>query len=157
MIFLISTMRRSEKEIKERDEIEDIIRRAEICRIAFSVDDQPYIVPVNFGYNNNCLFIHSAREGKKIDMIKRNSRVSFEMEIDTSVIIEDTACDCRTKYRSVIGTGRAYLIDDPQGKREGLDILMAHYSDKPYKYPDNRIAGMLIIKIEIDSLTGKKA
>jgi len=150
-------MRRSEKEIIDKVEIEDIIRRAEICRLALSVSDQPYIVPVNFGYKDNCLYIHSARAGQKIEMLKRNNRVSFEMEIGAEVILEETACDCRARYKSVIGTGRAYLVDDPEGKRKGLDILMAHYSERLFTFADNKIAGMLIIRIEIDSLTGKKA
>jgi len=150
-------MRRSEKEIIDKVEIEDIIRRAEICRLALSVSDQPYIVPVNFGYKDNCLYIHSAIAGQKIEMLKRNNRVSFEMEIGAEVILEETACDCRARYKSVIGTGRAYLVDDPEGKRKGLDILMAHYSERLFTFADNKIAGMLIIRIEIDSLTGKKA
>ena len=75
-------MRRGEREIKDRKEIEAIIERANVCRIGLSDGKMPYVIPMDFGYKDNCLYFHCAREGKKIDIIKRNNSACFEMDID---------------------------------------------------------------------------
>ena len=71
-------MRRKDKEIKDKEVIESIIKRATVCRIALSENNVPYIVPLSFGYKDNCLYFHSAPEGRKIDIIKQNNNVCFE-------------------------------------------------------------------------------
>jgi len=73
-------MKRSEREIKDRKEIEAIIERADVCRLGLSDDNMPYIIPMNFGYKDNRLYFHCAKKGKKIDIIKRNNSTCFEMD-----------------------------------------------------------------------------
>jgi uncharacterized protein len=150
-------MRRKEQEIVDRKEIDSIINRSEICRIALSVNDLPYIVPVNFGYKNNCLYFHSAKEGQKIDMIKFNNRVCFQMDADYSLITNNTACTWSMKYKSVIGFGRAVIVEDIAQKKKALDIIMAHYAEGTFEYADSEVDRLAIIKIEIESVTGKQS
>lgn len=150
-------MRRKEKEILDREEIESIIKKADVCRLAFSVDNNPYIVPLNFGYKENCLYFHTAKVGKKIDMIKTNNRVCFEMDIDHEVVKAGNPCDWNMKYRSVIGYGKAFVLEDIDDKRLALDIIVEHYSGRVNEYKEKLVDHLAIIKVQVESMTGKKS
>lgn len=151
-------MRRPDREIKDKKEIESIIRESKVCRIALIENNSPYIVPLCFGYENNCLYFHSARNGKKIDMIKKNDNVCFEFDIEDGFRKSQIPCKSSMKYRSVIGYGRAFLIDDINEKIHALDIIMEQYSNlnDTFEYQTDSIDNILIIKIEIKNITGKK-
>jgi nitroimidazol reductase NimA-like FMN-containing flavoprotein (pyridoxamine 5'-phosphate oxidase superfamily) len=151
-------MRKKEKEIKDKSVIESIIKRATVCRIALSEDNVPYIVPLNFGYKDNFLYFHSAKEGRKIDMIRKNKDVCFEIDIDSELIEAEHPCNWSTKYYSIIGFGEAFLVEGLEEKREALDIIMEHYSGKSsFEYPEKIINSLVIIKVRIESMTGKKS
>ena len=150
-------MRRKEKEILDREEIESIIKKADVCRLGLSDKNIPYIVPLNFGYKENCLYFHTAKAGKKIDMIKTNNRVCFEMDIDHEVVRAENPCDWNMKYRSVIGYGRAFLLEDIDEKRRALDIIVEHYSGRLNEYDEKLVNRLAIIKIQVKSMTGKKS
>ena len=149
-------MRRFEYEIQEQTEIEEIIRLAKICRLAMSVGDQPYLVPLCFGYEPGALYFHSAGEGKKLDMLETNDKVCFEFDLDYEFIEAENACDWELRYRSVIGFGRATILEDNEEKRRGFDLIMRQYSDRSFTYPDSEVKGTTIIKVDIRSMTGKK-
>lgn len=151
-------MRRTEKEITNRREIDFILSKATVCRIGFNDRDAPYIVPLNFGYSNNCLYFHSASEGKKIELIKRNSLVCFEVDIDHEIINTGIPCKWSSKYASVIGYGKASLVTDPTQKKDALNILIDHYSHgESCTFPEKNLKEVTIIKIEINQMTGKKS
>ena len=151
-------MRRKDKEIKDENTIESIIKRATVCRIGLSENNVPYIVPLIFGYKDNCLYFHSAREGKKIDMIGSNNGVCFEIDIDDEIVKGEEACGWSMKYYSVIGFGKAFLVEGFEEKREALDIIMEHYSGKlPFEYPEEAVNNAAIIKVKIERMTGKKS
>ena len=150
-------MRRKEKEIENKGAIEDIIARADVCRVGFVDGDQPYIVPVNFGYRDGVLFFHCAREGRKLDIIRKNNRVCLEIDIDHEMAINDVACEWGFKYKSVMGTGRAFIVDDYNEKCRALNIIMAHYTDKNFTYREDRVSEIYIVRIETDGLSGKQA
>ncbi len=103
-------MRRKEREITDIKEIERLIMGANICRIGFVDRDEPYIVPVFFGYESNTIYFHSARDGRKINLLKNNNKVCFELDTDIEMIQSDNSCNWSTKYRSVMGTGKASLL-----------------------------------------------
>ncbi|HQP31911.1 MAG TPA: pyridoxamine 5'-phosphate oxidase family protein [Deltaproteobacteria bacterium] len=149
-------MRRSDREITDHAQIEAILMRATVCRLAMCDEGWPYVVPLNFGYQAKCLFFHTAVQGRKLDIIQRNDRVCFEVESDNKIIESFEACGWSMRYASVIGFGRAKLIDDPAQKRAALDIIMRHYSDRSYTYPDDVLAKTAIIRIDIESMTGKR-
>ncbi len=150
-------MRRREKQITDRGVIESIIMKSSVCRLGLSEDDRPYIVPLCFGYSDNTLYFHAAQEGKKVEILKKNSTVCFEFDTDYEVVPSEKACKWDMRYRSVIGVGRASLIDDPESKRRAFDIIMKHYSGGEAGYSDAGIRNALIIKVEIENMTGKES
>ena len=151
-------MRRDEKEITDRNLIEEILNKATTCRIAMIDGDFPYIIPVNYGYKDNCIYIHSANEGKKIDVIKKNNNVCFEVEIDEEIVETDIPCTWSVNYQSVIGFGKAFILDSNDDKINGLNVLMEHYTGRTkHEYQQKSMEEMIIIKIEISSMTGKKS
>ena len=138
------------------DEIADTLKRAKVCRIAFISENGPYIIPLVYGYDGNHLYVHSSRRGKKIDILRKNSRVCFQ--IDTDVEIKESEIPCRwdVKYRSVIGWGNAVLIDDIEEKRGALNHIMRHYSgESTFEFSEEELDKVAVIKIEIDRITGK--
>ena len=150
-------MRKREKEITGKTAIEAIILRSTVCRLALSENDRPYIVPLCFGYKDNALYFHSARKGKKVDILRKNKRVCFEFDTDQETVSSESPCKWTMNYRSVIGNGRASLIHDPEAKRQAFDIIMHHYSDKLSAYSEAGLNNSLIIKVEIESMTGRQS
>lgn len=151
-------MRRKDRQINDSQLIEEILQTALICRIGMIAGDRPYIVPMNFAYHDQCLYLHSAKEGRKIEILKKNKQICFEIEQQTELVKSDDPCKWSMRYLSVIGFGRAFLIDDILAKKASLDIIMQKYSSQQFfEYPDNALNKILIIKIEIDEMTGKKA
>ena len=150
-------MRRSEREITDRAEIEEIIRKASICRLALSDNGTPYIVPVCFGYEHGTLYFHCAVEGRKLEILKRNNRVCFEMDIETKLVVAEKACGWGMKYRCVIGSGTASVVQDPAEKRKGLDTIMRQYSGPEGGYSREVLSRTAVVKVAIESLTGKQA
>ena len=150
-------MRRKDKEITDIGEIESIIRKSLVCRLGLADDGSPYIVPLCFGYKNNGLYFHSAKEGRKIEILKRNNDVCFEFDDNLEVQAGKAACDWGMKYRSVIGYGRASFIEDPEEMRKALDIIMRQYADGDFEYSEKLFEEALVIKVDISSMTGKKS
>ncbi len=153
-------MRRKERELTEKADIEEIISRAKVCRIAMVDNGEPYIVPLCFGYKNNALYFHSAREGRKIDILEKNSRVCFELDVDVEVVKGKDPCKWAMRYKSVVGWGAAVLVSDPDQKREALDIIMAHYAGQGeggFSYPDSIIEKTAVIRVNVGSMSGKKS
>jgi nitroimidazol reductase NimA-like FMN-containing flavoprotein (pyridoxamine 5'-phosphate oxidase superfamily) len=152
-------MRQKEKEITNTREIETIIQKAEVCRLGLAVDNTPYIVPLFFGYENNCLYIHCAKEGRKLDMIRQNNNVCFEMEVDTKITNRDKpACQWSSAYRSVIGYGSAFILENFEEKKQALDVIMRHYANRAsFEYKKKAVEEVAIIKIIVDHMRGKKS
>ena len=149
-------MRRKDREITDRAEIEGIIREATVCRIGLADSNEPYVVPLSFGYGDGAVYLHSAPEGKKIDMLKKNPRCCFEVDICDRLVKGDKTCSWGMRYRSVIGSGRAEILSDPAEKRYGLTIIMQHYGGGTFDFSDEDIKNVAVIRIIPDSLTGKK-
>lgn len=141
--------------------IDDILQRGTVCHLAMVDGDRPYVVPLCYGYRDRALYIHSAREGQKIDILRRNPWVCFEVAVDVELVPGRHPCNWSVHYRSVIGTGRAVLIDEPEAMRAALDVIMAHYGGQPsddgrYAYGEKALAKMLIIRVDVEALTGKQ-
>lgn len=159
MNYAATQMRRKDKEITDRREIEEILAEARICRIALVEKNKPYIVPVNFGFKNNTLFFHSAPKGKKIEILKVNNNACFEVDIDTKLIKDsESLCSGTMKYKSVIGWGKAEFIKDPLEKKKALDVILKHYlNGNAFDYDDRLFKRTTVIKIKISEMTGKKS
>ena len=151
-------MRRTDKELTDENIIHDILSRSSICRLGLVQDGEVYIVPVNYVYEDGFIYIHSAAEGKKIDIIRGNPHVSFEIEYFSETIKGEIACKWGTKYRSVMGTGTIAFVVHPDAKKRCLDLLMKKYgeSGKPNYDPD-ALQKVLLLKLRIESRTGKQS
>lgn len=153
-------MRRSDKEIKDKETIQWILKEAQVCRIALCDDNKPYIVPMSFGFKDNCIHLHSAAKGKKMDILNKNNNVCFEVDIENEIVKSESACNWGMKYYSVIGSGKAYFIEDTAEKKKALDIIMQKYSEndiKSFEYSEKSLNKTTIIKIELTEITGKKS
>jgi nitroimidazol reductase NimA-like FMN-containing flavoprotein (pyridoxamine 5'-phosphate oxidase superfamily) len=150
-------MRRKDKEITDRKDIENIITRAAVCRIGLSAKGEPYVFPVNYGYQGGCLYFHSSPHGRKIEMIRQNPRVCFQMDTDVEIVPADIACDWSIKYRSVIGFGKAVFIDSLEEKKQALKTIMSHYSDQEFMFTEESLASVSVVCIRIAKMTGKKS
>ena len=152
------TMRRRDKEIGSREEIDAIIRSAEVCRLAFAADNEPYLVPVSFGYDGETLYIHTAKTGRKIDFIERNNRVCFELEANVALRKnEDDACKWTFSYESVIGYGRISELTTTEDKALGLNQIMRQYSGRDWAIEPLQVETTRVWRIAIDSVAGKKS
>lgn len=152
-------MRRKDRELSNIAEIEVILKKAFVCHLGLTDGDQPYIVPMNFGYENGHIYLHGAADGRKIDIIKKNSKVCFEMELFESEIIKggDQPCDWGTVFRSVIGFGTAELLESSEDKIRGLGIILKVHDDRTFTFPEAMLAETAVIQITITEMTGKVA
>jgi len=151
-------MRKARQEIKDVKALEEILRGATICRMAMMDGDLPYIIPFNYGYRDGCLFIHSAPEGKKIDLLMKKSHVCFEVEDFSELIKGEKACDWTTRYRSVVGYGNVEILSDAASKQQGLEVIMAqHGAPELVEFNQKNLDRMVILKLTITSMTGKQS
>jgi nitroimidazol reductase NimA-like FMN-containing flavoprotein (pyridoxamine 5'-phosphate oxidase superfamily) len=148
-------MRRNEREITDRKEIDDIIRRCRVCHLAMCVDGQPYIIPLNFGYDGRFLYFHTAPEGRKINIIKGNNRVSFEFDILHDIVTAEQACKWGAKYESVMGSGTAEIVDDLEAKKEALQLIMRQYGNGTWDFKEEILKKTLVLRVRILEISGK--
>ena len=153
-------MRRKELEITDSKEIDDIIERADVCRIAISHNDIPYIVTMNFGYRKGkepALFLHSAAKGKKIEIINQNNMACFQMSIDHKLVETHVRCNCGMIYKSVVGMGRIFFVTDNAEKIEALNSLMKHYhGHDQYQFKKAYVNETTVLRLDINEISGKK-
>lgn len=151
-------MRKSNQEIKEKNVLDDILKGAFICRVAMMDRGRPYLLPFNYGYRDGIIYIHSAHEGKKIDLLRENNLVCFEVEHTAELIKGERACGWATLYRSVVGYGTVEIITDYEDKKKGLEIIMAqHGAPDLVDFDPGNMKRMVILKLTITSITGKQS
>ena len=151
-------MRRTDKEIVSREEMDGIIRGSHVCRIALAMDNMPYIVPVSFGYDGESIYIHTAKEGKKINYFRNNNNICFEFERNVKLVGDpDNACRWTFSYESVIGFGKIYELESLEQRERGLNKIMFQYSGKDWVFGEDLLKNIRVWKIEITSITGKRS
>ena len=150
-------MRRTEREITDQAELEAILLRARICSLGLNDDGKAYVVPLNYGYEAGCLYIHSAREGRKIDLLRKDNRVAFAIYTGEEVMEAEKNCGWGMKYRSVMGVGRASLLNGQEEKEKALGIIMRQHGSSSKEFDPAQVEKVVVIKVKIDSMTGKKA
>lgn len=150
-------MRKKNREISDPSAIRALMEEALVCRIGFCDGKTPYVVPMNFGLGERCIFLHCATEGRKLDILRQNDRVCFEIDFLREIRQGEQSCGWSARYESVIGFGRGVIVDDPAEKRSALDRIMDHCrAQGPHTYPDDTVAKTAIIRVEIEHLTGKR-
>ena len=148
-------MRRKDKEMKDPDAISSVIRRSTVCRLGMSDDNQPYVLPMSFGYKDGAVYFHCATEGRKIEILRKNPRVCIEFDVDCRVKTGDSACKWGFVFQSAIAFGVASFVSDLKEKQAALDVIMRQYSNEAFTYPESALEKILIIKVNITELTGK--
>ena len=156
IVFPHGAMRRKDREITEHFEIEDILSSAKIMHLALADNNVPFLVPLHFAFDGRAIYFHSARVGTKIEILKRNNLVCFEISEYRGVVASESACDFEASHRTVIGSGRAYFVDDDTEKIRALDLIVARFTEKNFTYSKTKLDSTMVVRIEIDSIKGKK-
>ena len=155
-------MRRNDKEITEINDKLAIIAKSKICRIGLSANNFPYIVPLNYGYQYSngvlTLFFHSAKEGKKIEIMRNNDNVCFEIDCNTQLVEGIKACNYSYAFESIIGFGKIIFLETKDEKIQGLNFIMNHQTDKDKKYDftEDEMKNICVYKITVNEFTGKR-
>lgn len=151
-------MRRTDREVKNIEDIIAIIRKCDVCRIALNDAGYPYILPLNFGVSVNRgrieLYFHGASEGTKYELIRRDNRASFEMDCEHRLITDVERCSCTMEYESVIGQG--HIEEVPEGeKKHALTLLMEQYHEEGFPFNEAVMERTRIMKLVVERVTGK--
>lgn len=149
-------MRRKDREITDRAEMEAILSEAQVCRLALLEGSAPYIVPLCFAYADNTVWFHSAREGKKISLIQTNPQCCVEVDITGGPVPDDRPCGWEFRYRSVICTGTACIVEGYGEKKKGLSLILRHYGAGEYDFTEPELDRVCVVRIDITGMTGKK-
>ena len=153
-------MRRSDREVTEKSKLVDILEKGDSCHIALCDGATPYLVTMNYGYewtDNLIIYLHCAKEGRKIDLIKKNPKVCFSVDTGHELVVSETACGWGMKYKSVVGNGTIEIIENNAEKIKGLNLLMQHYSGKSdFTYEEKMLQATALLKITIADITGKE-
>ena len=140
-----------------KENIEAIIRKASVCRLGMLDGDAPYIVPLCFGYRDDTLYFHGSIKGRKYKLIQKHPKVCFEFDILAEPISALDPCDWDMRYQSVVGFGRACLVESVEEKRRALKIITAQYAKGPYSFTEPKLKATMVIKVTIDTMTGKQS
>lgn len=154
-------MHRPEKKIRDRDELEVILRGAEVGRLGTCVGGEPYVVPVNFAYDDGRIVFHCARWGKKLENIVENPRVCFEVDINGGVIPAGDPCNFSFRYQSIIAHGKARVHTDPQKVVEAMKLLVEKYASAAMADQITVEAvsrrQLAVVEITLEEMTGKRS
>jgi nitroimidazol reductase NimA-like FMN-containing flavoprotein (pyridoxamine 5'-phosphate oxidase superfamily) len=151
-------MRRSDKEFTDLETIHAIVRGCEVCRLGLAVDGEPYVVPVSFGFNGESVFFHTAKHGRKIEMMEANPRVCVQFERNVTLVTDDeNACSWTFHFESVIGFGSVTELVAGRDKIIGLNRIMKHYSNRDWTFEGPSLDSTRVWRIDLDVLTGKRS
>lgn len=152
-------MRRKDREIKDFDKILQIMRQCDSCVLALNDDGFPYMVPLNFGMDIEdgqlYLYFHCAMQGKKLDLIRKDNRATFEMDCDHNFILYDKRMSCTMGYSSVVGHGIIEFVEEEK-KYEALKVLMRQYHAEDFLFNTDMIKVTTVLKMKVLDITGKR-
>lgn len=148
-----------ERMVTDPDKIKEILDRSKIVHLGMVDGDEPYIVPMNYGYTLEdgklTLWLHCAKRGRKLDVIKANPKVFVEMECDLKPFDGDIACRYGLSYSSIMGKGTAEIVEDIEVKKAALTHLMTTQTGKHFDFEDKMAAIVSIIKVDVSEYTAK--
>ena len=152
-------MTKRERQITDESQILKILDSAKVLHLGLSVNDEPYVVPMNYGYNMEdgrlVLYMHSALLGKKLDMIRINPRVFFELDCDRMPFEGDKPCQYGLVYSSVMGRGTARIIEDVEEKKRAMTILMKTQTGKEFVFDEKLVSIVAVIRVDVAEYTAK--
>mgnify|MGYP005839130177 CR=1 FL=1 len=138
--------------------IESLIKECKFCHLAIFDEQAPYILGMNFGYKDKTLYFHSAKEGKKIELLRKNNSVSVFFTTQTEIFYrhEHVACSWRQRYKSVQALGKVFFIDQFEQKVEAMSLFMQNFrSNFEFQFSKPSINNIIVFKVEIESWSGR--
>ena len=153
-------MRRKDRQITEIEAIRAILDKAQVLHLAMIDGDRPYVVPLHYGYSlidgRLTLYLHSAKEGRKLDVLQKNGRVAFVLETDVSSISGgEIPCKYGAAYASVMGEGKAVLLTDPAKKAAGLQILMKIQTGREFTITEAMTESVAVLRVDVETYSAK--
>jgi len=149
-----------ELEITDPQKIQRILEDAKVLHLGMVDGDEPYVVPMNYGYtleNGGLrLYMHGATKGRKLDVLRTNNKVFFCMETDVIPFDGDVACQYGTAYTSLMGSGTARLLDDPAEKMAAMSVLMKTQTGKDFSFNEGLVSIVSVIEINVSHYTAKQ-
>ena len=155
-------MRRKDRELTDPADLLSVLEKAEVCHLAMSDHNVPYLVTMNFGLardKNLVLYFHCAHEGKKIDILKKNNLVCFGADVDHELVqsTKGTSCGCSMRFRSVVGMGRVSFITERTEKFEAFKAIMRRYTQETAPVFDEEMFDRTtILRLDVEQITGKR-
>lgn len=152
-------MTRRERQVTDINEIIKILDNSKVLHLGLVDGDEPYVVPMNYGYTFEdgklTIWLHGARQGRKIDVMRANPKVFFEMEYGITPFEGDVACKYGITYSSLMGRGVANIIDDIEEKKSALTFLMKTQTGKDFQFDDRMAEVVGVIRIDVIEFTAK--
>ena len=152
-------MTKRERQITDQNQIMDILDTAKVLHLGLAVDNEPYVVPMNYGYTIEngklVLYLHSALQGRKLDMIRANPRVFFEMDCDRMPFEGKVPCQYGLVYSSIMGCGNAHIVEDVEEKKKAMSILMKTQTGKDFTFEDRLVSIVAVIRVDVSEYTAK--
>ncbi|WP_101774087.1 pyridoxamine 5'-phosphate oxidase family protein [Peptostreptococcus faecalis] len=154
-------MRRMDREVVSKERIRDVVENCNCCRLGFNDNGEIYIVPLNFGYKFDgegyTFYFHGAKEGRKIDLIKKCPNVGFEMDTNYELEKSDFPCAYSAKYQSIIGNGMVKIVEEHSEKVEGLKLIMKQNTKNyDWQFDEKMIKKIMVFKLEVNNLSCKE-
>ncbi len=141
------------------ERIKYIIDRCDVCFLGMSEkNNEPYVLPFNFGYEDNIIYFHTGPGGKKLEILKDNPKVCVSFSTDHKLFFrhEQVACSYGMHYRSVIAYGKVEFIEDYDEKIKCMNIIMRKYTGKDFPYNAPAINNLIIFKLNVEKIEGKE-
>ena len=152
-------MTKRERQITDPKQIQRILDTGKVLHLGLAVDNEPYVVPMNYGYTKEngklVMYLHSAVRGKKLDMIRINPKVFFEIDCDLVPFESDLPCQYGLSYSSVMGKGIARIVDDVEEKKKAMSVLMKTQTGKDFTFEDRLVSIVAVIRIDVEAYTAK--
>lgn len=154
-------MRRADKEVKDLEQLEEILRACTAVRIGTRDERGMFIVPMSYGYTLEgeelTLFVHSAPEGRKVSAFRSGGEAAFEMDCGHALRPAATACGHSFTYRSIMGSGTIRELTEPQEKYEALNAIMRHMTGRNWEMTEPAVARVSVFAIRAERWTGKRS
>ena len=152
-------MTKRELQITDESQIRAILDAGKVLHLGLCVDNEPYVVPMNYGYRLEegklVFYLHSAVRGRKLDMIQANPRVFIELDCDRTPFEGDKPCQYGLSYSSVMSRGSARIIEDPAEKMEAMKLLMKTQTEKDFSFTEQLVRIVAVIRVDVDEFTAK--
>ena len=152
-------MTKRERQVTDPQQIQDILDKGKVLYLGLCVDNEPYVVPMNYGYTMEegklVIYLHSAVRGKKLDMLRANPKVFFALDCDRQPFDGVKPCQYGMVYSSVMGKGDAQIVEDVEEKKKAMTILMKTQTGKDFQFVDRLVSIVTVIRIDVQEYTAK--